>query len=513
MQWRRHGAAAIAMMTLTLATASPRPGPVRADERRADQPRAEQPGPDPAFVKDLKLQRHAFDGGILYISPQLAEHTQKVLARLNEQVKKTAQADARFAEAKKAAGDVVDRINELTAYKPDETQRRKQIAHYEKALAALPLRFEPGKTRIILIDGEASKAYMRGGGKIPQVTFNPLTDDASAHFQKPVLPDDGEARADDFLILPVRAGDDPAEVVDGAVATLFNPADLRVLSAVLFAAMESIDGIRLDDHDLNWFYNGVLRTVVAHVSDGLVDASVLQEMGATEKYAEIKNDLNLRFWHRNILSIVDLAKDAEPVEHVLQARRAYAQHEMQRLLNKHGEKAFRDIIQRLRAKGAAITADEVFDAVRAATGEDLAKRLKQYQSFDSVDEAIERYSTRYAAAKAAGNHEAALMALIYLSELRFNLSNFPHYHLAAADLLRQMGDRDAGKALFLNLIRVFKDQPGPLVTIKARFVDYALACDDPAMAYDVADAVLAVDPHYPGALKVKAHREKSEAGK
>jgi hypothetical protein len=156
-------------------------------------------------------------------------------------------------------------------------------------------------------------------------------------------------------------------------------------------------------------------------------------------------------------------------QRLIEARYAYAMHEAQRLIDKHGIDCVRRILDEL-ASAESRTGDDISDAIEKVTGEDMDVRLNRYQSFGTREEGIPKYTAPFNAASENNDYEKMLINLLRVMELhefQYSPNNLESWGNAAW-LLFKMGYEKTGDEVMQNCISLFEHSPVPRLRIQMR---------------------------------------------
>jgi len=255
-------------------------------------------------------------------------------------------------------------------------------------------------------------------------------------------------------------------------------------------------------YDLRWFTDGMANAIAVE----MLTRHAEKEAAATflkgfdpNTVKDIRPYTNLLHWQRKELE----ALVALPYEQALtKARYTFATVEARYLLDKHGLGCVKKILEAdaaLRKRGRT----DLLEAIRQATGEDMEKRLKAYQSFDTTQEGLLRYAGQYTRAMRRGDTRTATSAILRASELQLEATEVFGRAMCTLHLAGQT--RRACKSMWARLghFRKFRTEK--------EYLDLCLeACrlsilhGHPVDAAEEAELVLETRPNQPLALAVRA---------
>lgn len=299
------------------------------------------------------------------------------------------------------------------------------------------------KPTFYLIQKDLIKNYLRQGGTLPHFTYDKQADMASYEFR---FFSDGTREKIPFeFAVPVEPNEISPEVT-GQVFEIMSFALRQMMKPVLIheaAEMTLIYEMNSSDWYRRWFTDGFANVVVYQVLDELYsqkEAQEYAELFSAEPYADIQNQINLRYWLAMEYEFLDMNEALETESRIKQARYNYATEEALGLTRRHGADCLKKIVD-VYCAGEARDSTALYDAIEKVTGERLDKAFVKYQSFANAMEGLKTYTARYEAARKKGDDAAALAAVLRMMELY----NTPFSPLAlsarneTALLLRKMG--------------------------------------------------------------------------
>ena len=146
------------------------------------------------------------------------------------------------------------------------------------------------------------------------------------------------------------------------------------------------------------------------------------------------------------------------------------------------------------------------EAVLEVTGEGIEERFRRYQTFDTQEAGLRKYTGRFNEAMARKDYRVALSNLIRVQELKFPPD--PRIYSNGAYLLFRMGEEEAGdRAMHKHMAFLeYRGMERAHFVIQKLFVGYALKCRNFEKANDVAEEILKVEEDFVPALTVRMAR-------
>jgi hypothetical protein len=223
-------------------------------------------------------------------------------------------------------------------------------------------------------------------------------------------------------------------------------------------------------------------------------------------YRDLEKQINLRYWTLGGYGIYTTDIPVEAESGISYARYTYLTFEAQRLIDKHGIDCVREILDQFGAQEDR-SDSALLQVIKDVTGEDMAQRLLQYQTFTLTEDGISKYAQASRAAQSRQDIEQMFITQVRLLELRSGMpSNLCLEHfLGASVLLSKMGHEDASEEAMQNCLRVYSAEAilhGREAALDA-YILYALSCNKPGKAEKFADELLLIIANHVNSLTVK----------
>jgi len=303
--------------------------------------------------------------------------------------------------------------------------------------------FSFDKPTFYLLQKGLVKDYLRQGGTLPHFTYDKQTDMASYEFR---FYSDGTREKIPFeFAVPVEPNEISPEVT-GQMFELLSKAFNQLMKPVLIheaAEMTILYEMNSQDWYRRWFTDGFANVVVYQVLCELYsqkEAEDYLEAFSAKPYADIQNQINLRYWMAMEYEFLDMNESIEVESRIKQARYNYATEEAMGLTRRHGADCLKKILD-VYCSGEARDDAALYDAIEKVTGERLDKAFVKYQSFPNAMEGLKTYTARHDAARKKGDTAAMLGAALRMMELYS--TPFSPLALSARDevalLLKKMG--------------------------------------------------------------------------
>ncbi|MEM8738893.1 MAG: hypothetical protein AAGG38_10525 [Planctomycetota bacterium] len=395
--------AAAAVVLTTLAAAEP----------------AAPPTPPP---QTIPFETHATPRATFRLDPHLAPRKDELIGywldRL-EQADQRARTLTRFAQLTDRWIDAINTTLGVPAPDGLVEQQTRLLRFFDRKISLV---FAPaGALEITLVDYDRAYDHLRAGGTLPHINYDPDTRRATIKINRQITKD---SPPQDRQLRQLTASIKPDQPLDQVGRHWFELLGQVNQTQAFIALHETLEytitvgwaGRNRDPH-WRWFSDGLANALTfdllrRHGFDA--EADDMLGVFAPDRFADLKPELNLRYWLE--------AKFSPPVTaagetRVRSARYTYATVECQRLLDDHGTAWIGPVLTRLRAADAPST-PLVIEAIRDATDTDLQPRLDAYQSFADRDAGIARYAERYADAVAREDFDAVAAASLRLIELQ-----------------------------------------------------------------------------------------------
>lgn len=397
----------------------------------------------------------------------------------------------------------VDALVGLTPPDDFKAMRRSVFARFAGQGAAVL----EGIKDVCLVQQDAVKERLRAGETFPGFTYDKATDTATYNFGVHYSSSgagEGAKGASGSIALPVKDADDAAKMVDSFFKMLEGGG--RLGTAIREIAEMSIRA-RLNESDphLRWFVEGFSSAAARQLLEKYVGEAAAKDYAAdsgTEAFADIQKGVNLAYWMDTDFEVKTPLKSEGRLG---SARYAFATLEARRLVDAHGSACLKAILDKT-STAAGTTPGGLVAIIKEATGEDVAPRLAEYQSFETRQKGLELYTAQIKPAVDRKDYAAALPPILRVIELEDGYN--PAQYAAAAICLARMGREDLGDLVFQTQQRNLErtKQPKVLAMLKARLVDYAFQVGKPGKAFQAAEDILSARPDYVPALAVRMYK-------
>ena len=143
-----------------------------------------------------------------------------------------------------------------------------------------------------------------------------------------------------------------------------------------------------------WFSDGFANAITAVLLEkhlGKASADEFIKDDDLGQYRDLEQEVNLRYWMMGTYFPYVTEAPVETEGKFLHARYAYSFFEAKRLIDANGIDCVRKILDRIAAKQSRTTAD-LLAVIKDVTGQDLGPRLALYQTFDTAEQGIPKYT-------------------------------------------------------------------------------------------------------------------------
>jgi len=419
---------------------------------------------------------------------------------------------AKLAEFVAKRQEIVADINRiLGATDPNAEAQGKMLVRFATMFSQVKMTFYVARAGTI-------KDFLRSGGQLPNFSYDRASD--TALYNPRIYVPEGAAPPEKYdFCIPIL----PDKEFGQYVAGVFDMLKEFVGPSIMGVAIHEVTEITLlrrarpTDPYWRWFSDGFANVITFQLVEKYTGKEAaelfIHGFDPNEKQG-LANQVNLRYWMLANYCVYTTDTPVKAESQIDYARYAYATVEAKRLVDAHGIGCIREILDRIAPKDKRDGSD-LLQVVKDVAGEDMEPRLARYQSFETREQGLKKYSEAFKAASAQDNSEQMFVNLLRAMELQKpgpsfeNLKNF----LNAALLLHKMGHDEAGDTVMQNMVELYsKDSVvnGRHAAAEA-FVFYALNCDQPQKARKMADEVLQRAPEHVPSLVVKMLLSRDEA--
>jgi len=408
--------------------------------------------------------------------------------------------------------EIVADINRiLGATDPNAEQQARTLAKFATMFSQIKMTFYLAKMGTI-------KDFLRSGGQLPNFSYD-RAGDTALYNPRIYVPEGAEPPEKYDFCIPIASDKEFGEYV----ASVFDMLKEFVGPSIMGVAIHEVTEFTLlrrarpTDPYWRWFSDGFANVITIGLLEKYVGKDAAEPFthgfDPNEKQG-LANQVNLRYWMLANYCVYTTDTPVKAESEIDYARYAYSTVEARRLVDAHGIGCVREILDRIAPKDKRDGSD-LLQAVKDVTGEDMEQRLARYQTFETRQQGLTKYSEAHEAASAQNDSEQMFVNLLRVMELQKpgpsfdNLKNF----LNAALLLHKMGHDEAGDAVMQHLVDLYSKESvvnGRQAAAEA-FVFYALNCDRPQKARKMADEVLQRAPEHVPSLVVKMLLSRDEA--
>lgn len=413
---------------------------------------------------------------------------------------------ARRAEALLEKSDqILADVNRIVGASLAEPQKAEQGKFLKLFLLAGPdWRRAPGGVTLYLIRLETIKDYLRQGGSLPDFRYDKAADEAIYRwgFRETRQQERDAIR----LVISVATNETVEKDADALFHTFLELARVKRGMALHEVVEWSILArLRPYDPHFRWFTDGFANAIAIRLVRKYGSEEDAKEFALgydTRKRSGIEKKINLSFWMGKDFEI-DTPLESE--NRLTLARYAYATFEAQRLIGQHGIECVARILDKACLEPRNHSRN-LATAILQVTGEDIPKRFQRYQSFETRDDGLRKYTTAFNEAMSRKDYSTALVSMLRIQELRRECDL--RFYSNGAYLLFRMGHEAAGdRAIKKQMARLkAAGQDKVLLALKALSVTYALKCRNLEKAYQAAEEVLREKPDHISSLTARTER-------
>lgn len=363
-----------------------------------------------------------------------------------------------------------------------------------------------------LVKQSTVKDFLRAGGHLPNFTYDKAADTAEYNpYFKVSIKDTPDTPFELAILI------ESAETFDNNVGTILKMlGDVGDISegTVIHELTEfsMLWYIKQTDQYWRWFSDGFSNAIAYELLKKHFDNSKAEDWLKefdTGRYKDIEKEINLRYWMSGKFCL--LHNDDLPTEKGKEftlARYEYSTLEAHRLIEKYGIDCVKKILDEVTAKESR-TGDDLIETIKNVTGEDMNVRLAAYQTFETRQEAIEKYAKAFNTASDNKDYEEMAFNLFHMHDLRPLSDVVPLLddYRYASTILFKMGCEKEADAVAANCIEFFSNpvyKNGKIAASEV-FIFYALESGKPLKAREVAEELLKALPDNVSALTIKMY--------
>ena len=365
------------------------------------------------------------------------------------------------------------------------------------------------KTTFYIVKQSTAKDFLRAGGQLPNFVYDKASDAATYKLEFKITGEDGPVN--DFnLAFPVAYYETFERDVGSIFRVLLDALGPGNISTAIREVVEASLLMRAKPTDpyWRWFSDGFANVITIEILKKYTGAESAEEFAKTNnvnEYKELEKETNLQYW----MGLKYCVLHRTPIDYenkLTYARDAYATLEAQRLIEKHGIDCVRRILDEVCTKKTEKKQD-LLQAIKKVTGEDMQQRFGQYQTFETRKEGMAKYAGLLNAASDKKDYEKMLINLLRMLELHDSQLSPTglRYYKDAAMLLFKMGHEEAADKAMHNCVELFKNSGIPLASDAAMeaFIIYAFNCKNAKKAEKMAEELLKSRPDHLLSLTVR----------
>ena len=461
---------------------------------------AEEKSPQEA----LGLTCAKFDGRTLYYEESLASKLEVFRDRYNKFLAEQAEGSKRTRELYNRSKEIAAEVNRMVGGPVDEGREKTQDFVLGTSLRpALLFADIWDRLDLYLVTRGTVKDYLRKGGALPGFTYDKEADQASYSFGRQFSSRQKIDRYPESLFLPIGDSEPFEKEIEKVFEALRNLC--TVAPGIAFHELTEVTMVqwmRFYDPYYRWFTDGFANAVAFRLLQKYVGEEEAEEFLAAydpSAYSEIEKEINLYYW-MGLAFCVKTPLESE--DRLDSARYAYATFEAQRLIERAGIECLAAILEKAH-KGHINDSRNLVPAIKEVTGEDIEKRFRRYQTFETREKGLAKYAAGFGAAMQRKEYGEALSNLLRVEEL--NGAQSVKNLSITARLLLLMGHEEAGDEAIKNRLEFLKGRglEESHFALQKHFVGYALECKNLKKAHETAEEVLKKEPDFVPALAVR----------
>lgn len=361
-----------------------------------------------------------------------------------------------------------------------------------------------------LVKQSTTKDFLRTGGQLPNFTYNKVTDMVAYNPNFTYSNKDKHNKSYE-LAFPISSNENfekDTDVIFKILQDLFGKVgmDFAIHEIV---EMSMLMYIKQTDPYWRWFSDGFSEAITYELlkkHSGIEHAEEYIKERSIDKFIELEKEINLRYWMSGKFCLLLDDIPTEKGQKINYARYAYATFEARRLIDEHGIDCVREILDEITVKQSR-TGSDLIETIKNVTGEDMDARLAAYQSFEQREQGIAKYAIAFNEASKNKDYEHMVFNVFRMHELRLPseaeqlLSDYRY----AGGLLFKMGFEKEADMIMENCMQFFSN-PGFINGKRAAseiFILYALECEKPLKAREVAEGLLKTYPDNVPALTIQ----------
>ncbi len=465
-------------------------------------------GQTPDVVRKMGLKKISVEGATVYYEPCLETKLE---------VFKKAYADYRERMAERLAPGSISR-EELVDKKTiivddiyniiggDDKQLKEKLLDVADGFnnlsgtVVMPLTGDDNVVYLML--QSTTKEYLRGGGTLPNLTYDKETDTAEY-----IMPFSSGANVslNREILFPLASANEIESVLNTvftSIPELFDQSFGKNGFVVIHEVAEVgiMERLRTQDPYKRWFTDGFSNAITCEILQrhySPEDVKEFLETYSTAPYQNLKSSCNLRYWFSRNFSMSNHPPIKQEDE-LTYARYCFATEQGLRMVKAYGIECIKKILDQYVANGEK-KPGAILTAIEQATGDEIKKHLSAYQSFSTKKEGLKLYHQAVNTAMTEKNYSAAAFAILRILELRGDQPYSPvslNTRISLAELLYHNGhDQASTKWIteFADLMCLSKN-PDKQYVGRRFVIMYAIKTGQPQIGLEYARAILQNKP-------------------
>lgn len=363
---------------------------------------------------------------------------------------------------------------------------------------------------IFIVKKSTIKDFLKAGGQLPKLSYNEENDLVEYNLNFEFTEKDNSPKNLDFIFV-IKTTDtfennikQPFDILHAMFANICSGATIHEVVELTFLSY-----LKPTDPYCRWFTDGAANVISYENLKkyfGAKDAADFIEYFDTIKYQDINNEINLRYWMTANYCLLSKDIPFETGETINNARYAYATFEVRRLTDKYGIDCIAKIINEISNKKSR-TGEELLNAIKIVTGEDMDARFNIYQEFKTKQEAMKKYSIDVKTSFENKDYEQMADSIFRLHDFNFgvDMEQFFNDYRNTANCLFRMGFEKEADMIMKNFVDLFSKStiPDSRKVVLETFCIYSFETNNPLKATVYADELLKQYPDNGPASAVK----------
>lgn len=358
-----------------------------------------------------------------------------------------------------------------------------------------------------LVSAEKAKEFQRKGGSLPYSTYDKETDTCS--YQPPFRWSTKEPLKSLEFAIPIKSEKEFEKEITDFIGMLSDLTGTMMDDVAIHEVAEITLQRRIKARNpyLRWFADGTADVITyeilkKHLSQIQADKFLKEHDIAPHK--ELTAEINLQYWM--LLKYCINADNRIEFDELEFPRYCFAFHEMRRLIEKHGIGCLKEIADEMH-KSKTQSNSKILEIIKEVTGEDIAGRLKRYQTFEARPDGMKKYGSKVKEAMENKDKQAFLanaLRMLEMYESPFDINSLMIRKMIATTLAKT-GQQEIADKVMTDCIEMLSNSP----IEKAKeigqqlFISYAIDAERPGVAVSHAEEILKILPENVPAMWVK----------